>query len=77
MTVRVEGPVRILGAGNGDPAFRAKERPAGPEENVFTIETFNGLAQILIQSAGEAGDARVRLSSPGLPDEILTLRLTQ
>ena len=77
VTVRVEGPVRILGAGNGDPAFRAKERPAGPEENVFTIETFNGLAQILIQSAGGAGDARVRLSSPGLPDEILTLRLTQ
>jgi beta-galactosidase len=56
VTVTVDGPARILGAGNGDPAFRERERPEDPEARSFTIETFNGLAQVLIQSVGEPGD---------------------
>jgi hypothetical protein len=63
MQVSVEGPGRILGCGNGDPAFRAMERPEDPDGKRFTIETFNGLAQVLIQSTGEPGDIRITLKS--------------
>ena len=56
VTVTVGGPARILGAGNGDPAFRERERPEDPAARTFTIDTFNGLAQVLIQSTGEPGD---------------------
>ena len=63
VTVTVEGPVRILGAGNGDPAFRGRERPEDPAARSFTIDTFNGLAQVLIQSTGEPGAATVQLNT--------------
>ena len=63
VTVTVEGPVRILGAGNGDPAFRGRERPEDPAARSFTIDTFNGLAQVLIQSTGEPGPATVQLNT--------------
>ena len=63
VSVSVEGPGRILGCGNGDPAFRAKERPEDPDGKQFTIDTFNGLAQVLIQSTGEPGDIRITLKS--------------
>ena len=63
VTVTVEGPVRILGAGNGDPAFRGRERPEDPAARSFTIDTFNGLAQVLIQSTGKPGPATVQLNT--------------
>ena len=62
--ITVEGPVRILGCGNGDPAFRDRERPEDPEARSFTIDTFNGLAQVLIQSTGKTGMGIVYLSMP-------------
>ena len=65
VTVKVEGPVHILGAGNGDPAFRGRERPEDPADRNFTIDTFNGLAQVLVQSTGEPGLGVVYLSFPG------------
>jgi len=63
VALEVEGPGRILGCGNGDPAFRAKERPDDPDARTFTIDTFNGLAQVLIQSTGEPGEIRLKLNS--------------
>ena len=63
VTLGVEGPGRILGCGNGDPAFRAKERPDDPDARSFTLETFNGLAQVLIQGTGEPGDIRLTLKT--------------
>ena len=44
-----DGSGRILGGGNGDPAFRAAERPADPSARTFTLSSFNGLAQFLLQ----------------------------
>ena len=52
LSLTVDGPARILGAGNGDPAFRARERPEDPSARSFTIETFGGLAQVLVQGPG-------------------------
>ena len=63
VTVEVEGPARILGAGNGDPAFRDRERPEDPAARTITIDTFNGLAQVLIQSTGEPGNIKLNFKT--------------
>lgn len=67
LDLTVEGPVRILGVGNGDPAFRASERPADSDASSFRIDTFNGMAQVLLQSSGtEAAPATLTISGEGL-----------
>ena len=52
LLLEVDGPVRILGVGNGDSAFRAQERPADPSARTFQVDSFNGLAQVLLQGCG-------------------------
>ena len=52
LQLTVSGPVRILGVGNGDPAWQAPERPQDPGARTFTVRSFNGLAQVLLQSGG-------------------------
>ena len=64
VTFNTDGTWRILGWGNGDPAFQHIERPfitgkgaAGPSATIapdrsaqtIEIETFNGLAQVILQ----------------------------
>ena len=48
----VDGSARFLGVGNGDPAFQAPERPSDPSARSFTVDSFNGLAQVLLQGSG-------------------------
>ena len=67
LSISADGPVKILGAGNGDPAFRAAERPTDSAARSFNIKTFNGLAQILVQSAGEDGVGVLTVSADGVP----------
>ena len=55
--IEVAGPVRILGVGNGDPAWQAQEQPTDRQARTFRVRTFNGLAQVLLQSTHEKGDA--------------------
>lgn len=55
--IEVNGPVRILGVGNGDPAWQAQEQPIDRNARSFRVRTFNGLAQVLLQSTHEAGEA--------------------
>ncbi len=66
LNVETAGGVRILGYGNGDSAFRDRERdPAQPSR--LTIRTFGGRAQILVQSlAGSSGEALVSISGKGI-----------
>ena len=73
LDIKADGPVRILGAGNGDPAFRAPERPTDPEARQFSISTFNGLARILVQSSSDEGAATLTVTTPGLPDQSMTI----
>ena len=40
---------RILGWGNGDPAFQHDERPENGDSTI-TVQTFNGLAQVILQN---------------------------
>ena len=52
LELSVDGDVRILGVGNGDSAFRAQERPTDPSARHFQVDSFNGLAQVLLQGSG-------------------------
>ncbi len=70
VTVVAEGPVRLLGGGNGDPAWQAQERPAGKDAKEFTLPSFNGLAQVLVQSTGEPGYAKLRVTCAGAAAEL-------
>ncbi|MCM1355414.1 MAG: DUF4982 domain-containing protein [Staphylococcus sp.] len=46
---------RLLGAGNGDPAFRGVERPApGTDSGSFTIPAFNGHAQFILYNPSDS-----------------------
>ena len=66
VTLSVEGPVRILGVGNGDSAWQAAERPADPAARSFSVKTFNGLAQVLIQTMDAPGIATLTAEGAGL-----------
>lgn len=55
LNISVDGPIRILGVGNGNPTFKESERPTDGIGKQFSVKTFNGLAQILIQSSNHAG----------------------
>ncbi len=66
LRLRVSGPVRILGVGNGDPAWQAPERPAEADARTFTVASFNGLAQVLLQSSGTPGPASLTVEADGL-----------
>lgn len=67
LKLSVSGPVKILGVGNGDPAFRTTERPGDGIGKSFKVRTFNGLAQILIQSENNAGESVLAVESDNLP----------
>ena len=70
-----EGPIHILGVGNGDPTFKAKERPTDGIGKAFSVNTFNGLAQILVQSEKETGTGVITVSSSGLTPKNLNISL--
>lgn len=75
LRLTVSGPIRILGVGNGDPAWQAKESPADPDARTFTVQSFNGLAQVLLQSTGEAGQCTFTVEGEGLHKAVLTLQI--
>ena len=75
LTITVSGPVRILGVGNGDPAYQATERPADADARTYQVKAFNGLAQVLLQSIGEAGEATLTVVSKNLPETSCVLKL--
>ena len=47
--LNLSGPVRLIGVGNGDPAWQAEEQPADPSARKFQVRTFNGLARVFLQ----------------------------
>ena len=73
LTLRAEGPIRILGAGNGDPTFKACERPADGDGKSLVVKTFNGLAQVLVRSDGGAGAATLTVAADGLAPQSIAI----
>lgn len=50
ININVTGDAKILGVGNGDPAWNASERPIDADAQKFQMATFNGLAMIILQT---------------------------
>ena len=75
LSISVEGPVKILGVGNGDPTFRTKERPSDGNRKEFSVNSFNGLAQILIQSEASGGTGNIRVSSENIPSQEISINV--
>uniref|UniRef100_A0AB33JIN7 Beta-galactosidase GalA n=1 Tax=Prevotella sp. GTC17262 TaxID=3236797 RepID=A0AB33JIN7_9BACT len=50
LNATITGNIRFLGWGNGDSAFTDTERPSTPDARHMQVKTFNGLAQIILQS---------------------------
>lgn len=67
LNITADGPVKILGVGNGDPTFKDRERPTDGKGKNFSVKTFNGLAQILVQSDGEEGVGFLFVSAENIP----------
>lgn len=76
LDLTVDGPVNILGVGNGNPTYRVAERPIDPKARNFNVKTFNGLAQILLQSAdSNPASASITVSSNGMSSSSLPLSI--
>ena len=73
LTLHVEGDGRILGVGNGDPAWLGEDHPAAPACHDFCVPAFNGLAQVLVQSGPSASSLTLSVSAPTLQATSLTL----
>ena len=65
LKLRIDGPARILGVGNGDPAYNTTERPTTSDARTYEINAFNGLAQVLVQSSIESGMASLIVEGDG------------
>lgn len=73
LKIEAEGPIRILGVGNGDPTFKASERPTDGKGKTFAVRTFNGLAQILVQSEATEGNGTLTVSAADVPAQSITV----
>lgn len=61
LTISLPEGVALLGAGNGDPAFRGVERPLpGTAPDSFTIPAFNGHAQFILSGATGIPEIRIQ-----------------
>jgi beta-galactosidase len=71
--IKVSGNARILGVGNGDPAYKEQQNPNNLNCKSYTVPSFNGLAQVLVQSTHEGGEITVTCSSEGLKEGTLSI----
>jgi beta-galactosidase len=76
VTFDVTGPGRIIGVGNGDPSSHEADTFASRADGEATWHRrlFHGLAQVIVQSTGEAGDIRLRVSAKGLGGSVVVVR---
>ena len=66
LTFRLEGEGRIIGVGNGDPAYLGEDHPKEKDCHEFGIPAFNGLAQMIIQSSQIPSALTLSCMSDGL-----------
>lgn len=67
----IEGPGKIIGVGNGDPACH---EPDIYLTGQWKRSLFNGLAQIIVQSTREAGDIKLTATSQGVQSATVTIK---
>ncbi len=76
LKLSVEGNATILGVGNGNPAMQAAERPAESAARNFSVETFNGCAQVLVQTTDKPGDITLRIDAEGCRTMTVSIKST-
>lgn len=76
LTFSIVGEGRIIGVGNGDPAYHGIDHPTDIDCKQMTIPAFNGYAQVLVQSTKTAGRITLNCQSEGLASSAVKL-LTQ
>ncbi|MBK8474965.1 MAG: DUF4982 domain-containing protein [Opitutaceae bacterium] len=69
----LEGAGRIIGVGNGDPNCHEPDVFVGPQAR-WSRSLFNGLAQIIVQSARETGEIQLMASADGLAPRTTTVQ---
>lgn len=75
LTFRLEGEGRIIGVGNGDPAYLGEDHPKDKDCHEFGIPAFNGLAQIIIQSSQIPSALTLSCIADGLKQGYLSLNI--
>ena len=73
LTLSLQGDGRILGVGNGNPAFLGEDHPREKDCHQFQIPAFNGLAQVLIQSGKTPAQLVLSCSGDKLTSGSITL----
>ena len=73
LNIHVDGHMKILGVGNGDPAGRAKERPDDAAARDFQMKAFNGYARIFLQAGKMQGKTTLTVTSEGLRTGVINL----
>ncbi len=73
----LEGDGRILGAGNGDPAYLGEDHPKEKDCHAFSIPAFNGLAQVIVQSARTPSVLMLHCNSEGLKESVVSITTEQ
>ena len=63
---QLTGNGRIIGVGNGDPAYAGPDHPKDKDCRQFAVSVYNGYAQVIIQSSKEAGNIQLQCSGDGL-----------
>ncbi len=66
LTFTLEGEGRIIGVGNGDPAYLGEDHPKDINCKSFSIPAFNGCAQVIVQSTKQQGGVVVTCSADGV-----------
>ena len=75
LSISLEGPGRIIGAGNGNPSYPGADHPDNPQCRAFSFHAFNGLCQVLVQSGSEPAVLELSVGSGGLQAGSLKLEL--
>ena len=73
LTISLQGEGRILGAGNGDPAYLGEDHPKELNCHEFSIPAFNGLAQVLVQSHRAPSQLVITCTAPPLQEGKLSI----
>lgn len=67
-----EGPLKIIGVGNGDPS---SHEPDVYLQGQWKRTLFNGKCQVIIQSISKTGDASIKVTGTGLKESSVTIEV--
>lgn len=73
LNLSLAGDGRILGVGNGDPAYLGSDHPNEMDCHNFQIPAFNGLAQVILQSSHQPTSLQLTCKAARLKDGRITI----